>query len=65
MAIRDEENIEVEIRQARKELEPLTNEQLMLRSLASLVSHNSPRNTYYQIMASILRERSEIKEEWR
>ncbi len=64
MAIREltnEENIEVEIRQARKELEPLTNEQLMLRSLASLVSHNLPSKTYYQIMASILRERSEMR----
>ncbi len=51
--------IEEEIENARKELESLTNEQLILRTLASLVSHNLPDVAYYQVMASVLRERSE------
>ncbi len=51
--------IKMEIKGARKELEPLTNEQLILRTLASLASHNLPDATYYRIMASVLRERSE------
>lgn len=54
--------VEIEIKGARKELEPLTNEQLILRVLASLVNHNLPSKTYYQIMASVLRERSEEKQ---
>lgn len=58
----NEEKVEVKIAQARKELEPLTNEQLMLRALASLVSHNLPSEVYYMIMASVLRERSEEKQ---
>jgi hypothetical protein len=58
----NEKRIEEEIDGSRKELEPLTNEQLVLRALASLVSRNLPTEIYYQVMASVLRERSEIKE---
>jgi hypothetical protein len=50
--------IDIEIEGSRKELEPLANEQLILRALASLISHTFPNNAYYQVMASILRERS-------
>jgi hypothetical protein len=48
-----------EIDSARNELEPLTNEQLILRALASLISYHLPSEIYYQVMASVLRERSE------
>ncbi len=62
MAIKDLSDKAKEIMCARKELEVLTNEQLTLRSLASLVSHNLPDATYYQVMASVLRERAEEKQ---
>jgi hypothetical protein len=58
----NEIKIDKEIKGARKELELLTNEQLILRTLASLASHNLPSEIYYSVMASVLRERSEIKE---
>lgn len=50
--------IEIQIEGARRELEPLTNEQLILCALASLVSYQLPSEIYYQVMANILRERS-------
>ncbi len=61
MSISDFDKIE----NIRKELELLTNEQLTLKALALLIACNLSHGTYYKVLASILRERSEIREEWR